>query len=330
MRIAYLILAGTVRWNIRPDDPVEFPAIPMLQATVLNPLALGTHKVSEQTILPLRDGCIHILTNNIHFKVPEEVNVSGDSFPAFQNWLRLIRLVSRQAMLPTDIVGLGSFNNMEEKLTVDIPKLNYSCKIIGTYRIETAIDASILLRASQIGSDSDIPICHEILLDALAAFERNDYRQTVLYAAIAIESLARTYLGSVYERAVTSQQPPAHLNIVEFPQAGGLVQKKDPVFSLLYDNDSFQRLLHESPLYLTRRSLLVENDDLYRRALSLYRTRNRLGHGHVIPENNTENLLSIDSAGALNGLETAIQVFEWFGETGYRLPRLDSYKVEHN
>ncbi|MDD4911167.1 MAG: hypothetical protein PHP57_02640 [Sideroxydans sp.] len=328
MRIAYLILPRAIRWNIRPDDPVEFPAIPKLQVTVLNPLALEIHKVGELTTFPLRDGCIHTITNTIHFRVPDELNISGDSFPAFQNWLRLLRLVSRQAMLPTDIVGVAS-SNIEGKLSVNIPKAAFSYTIMGTYRIETAVNTSVLLRASQINSDSEIPICHEILLDALAAFERNDYRQTVLYSAIAVESLARTYLDTAYEVAITSPHPPMHLNILEFPQAGGIVQKKDPIFSLLYDNDNFQRLLHESPLYLTRRSLLAENENLYRRAINLYRTRNRLGHGHMIPEN-SENLLSIDSVGALSGLETAISVFEWFGETGYRLPRFDAYEVKKN
>lgn len=328
MRVAYLILPGTIRWNIHPDDPVEFPAIPKLQTTVLNPLALGTHKVSEVTTFPLRDSRIHVITNHIHFKAPEELNISGDSFPAFQNWLRLLRLVSRQAMLPTDILGVAS-SNIEGNLTIDIPEFAHSYKIMGTYRIETAIDASTLLRASQINSDSDIPICHEILLDALAAFERNDYRQATLYSAISVESLARTFLDSAYEEAIASPNPPEHLNIVKFPQAGGVVQKKDPIFSLLYDNDNFQRLLHESPLYLTRRSLLVENENLYRRAINLYRTRNRLGHGHVVPEN-SENLLSIDRTGALSGLETAIKVFEWYGETGYRLPRFDTYEAKHD
>lgn len=324
MKIVSVTLAGTLRWNVHLNDPITFPAIPSLEITVINPLARGMKQQhSIPSTYPLSDGRIHVIANQFYLIIPDELNL--DDCRLITNWLRILRIVSRQSMLPTDCIAMG-ISGSDEKLSIEHPKLTTSFQLIGSYRVNTAIDAAVLAKAAQISSDSNFPIYHEILLDALAALEKNDYRQAVLYSAIAVESLARTSLDAAYQSAITSQQPPIHLNIREFTQAGGVAKKKDPIFSLLFESENFSRLLHECPLYLTRKSLLFDNESLYRDAINLYRTRNRLSHGHIIPENNNESLLSIDSGGAFNGLDIAIKVFDWHGETGYRLPRLDVYE----
>jgi len=99
--------------------------------------------------------------------------------------------------------------------------------------------------------------------------------------------------------------------------------RKDPVYALLAKGDNFACLLHEVPLYLFRRSLLQENQELYRRAVSLYRTRNRLSHGRLV-EPGEEDLLLVNRDGAFRSLAVAVEVFQWFGMSGYFLPRFDA------
>jgi hypothetical protein len=113
--------------------------------------------------------------------------------------------------------------------------------------------------------------------------------------------------------------------VLEFAQAGGTTTKKDPVYMLLVDGQRFSRLLHEAPLYLLRRSLLKDDAELFRRSIRLYRTRNRLSRGQAVTGN--EDYCSVDQDGALESLDTAIRVFQWFGIAGYVLPVMDQERL---
>ena len=71
-------------------------------------------------------------------------------------------------------------------------------------------------------------------------------------------------------------------------------------------------------MYLLARSLRHDDENLYRRAHSLYRTRNCLAHTGEI-DSNKEGLLDVDHKGAAEALTVMNSVIEWFGETGTSL-----------
>jgi hypothetical protein len=89
---------------------------------------------------------------------------------------------------------------------------------------------------------------------------------------------------------------------------------KDPVFDLISATDRMGRLLHEQPLYLVRKSLLLENEALYAKALVLYNTRNKIMHEGGPPDE--QNPLPIDDRGAWTACNTARDVLAWFGDHG--------------
>jgi hypothetical protein len=201
MKVATLHLAGEVRWRLRVGDPKEVFLTSIRGCRLLNPLIFLEYSSAAQVIASLGDEC-RVVTRHLGVRLPETeiaIEVLRDRFLYF---LRTLRFVSRQASLPTELVAI----NVGEVET--LPPLNFPGAsgghiiIIGRYRWQTAISPQVVQQADSLGLESDIPICHEILLDALHAFERSDYRQAILYAAISVESLATTELETEYSRVL--------------------------------------------------------------------------------------------------------------------------------
>ena len=87
----------------------------------------------------------------------------------------------------------------------------------------------------------------------------------------------------------------------------------DPVFKRLCNGrPSFRDLLHERPLYLLKRSLLLEDKSLFDAGLALYGTRNAISHTGVVEDPNDARW-PIDEEHARRGLEVARSLFAWFG-----------------
>lgn len=322
MKVATLLLAGEIWWNLGPADPPVWPIASLGGCQIVNPLVFAG-AVDGPQILPFAADCCYVLTSHLAVQIPDSDSLQADRFGgSCVAFLRTLRLVAKQASLPTDLFGIhiSELDSLPELKFPGAP--NTKGFLIGKYRFDTAVTTARIGQADQYGLTPDIPICHEILLDALRACEKHNAREAILYAAIAVEAFARTVLETEYRRTLTADPPPAHANVLSFPQAGGGIVRKDPIYALLADGDSFSRLLHEVPLYLLRRSLLQDNENLYRRAINLYRTRNRLSHGRLV-EAGEEDLFFIDGDGALRSLAVAIEVFQWFGASGYLLPRLD-------
>ena len=322
MKLCILHLNRAIRWNVHPEDPVSFPIVAGLDIELFNPFSSIVESQERIPIL-LPDTRIHVVTHDLYLKMLKDPD--ENFYAQICDWLRLLRLVSKQASLPNDLVSYIVPKGVEGQVTLKLPTKFPKVTIFGRFHLETAIDKASINRAYELDSDNSIPICHELILDALLASETRRYRESILYSAIAIESLAKYSLDRAYQEAIVSTNPPQHLNILNFPQPGGDMIKKDPIFTLLNESDNFSRLIHEAPLYLSRRSLLNDDSTLYARAKSLYQTRNRLSHGQQISTNDS-HLLSVDGDGAKEAVDTAIRVFAWLGEHGYHVP--DSEHVE--
>jgi hypothetical protein len=78
--------------------------------------------------------------------------------------------------------------------------------------------------------------------------------------------------------------------------------------------------MHEMSLYVLGRSLRHDKEGLYKRALVLYRSRNRIVHLGTT-DDAKEEVLPVDGAGAHNAIETADAVLTWLGvNRGIKLP----------
>jgi hypothetical protein len=322
VKICTVVIGGIIRWNVTPADPIQIPLQSLPGWTLIHPLLKPVRSPRDKLVFALADGCYHIHTSHINFRIPDnETNLEriGELVARF---LGNLRIACRQANMDTEAIAISG---VHADVPLDQPAYPIAGamkgNLIGSYRVRTAVTAAKIVETD--GQADAMPIFHEILLDALEAIEASDFRKAILYGAIAMESLARTCLDIEYAKALASAQPPAHLNICRFPQAGGAIVTKDPVFVFLFESDSFGRLLHETPLYLTRRSLLIDNQDLYRGAIKLYKTRNRIGHG-VAYAADEQDLFELDRDGAYESLAVVISVANWFGVTGYELPLLDS------
>ena len=150
------------------------------------------------------------------------------------------------------------------------------------------------------------------MLDALEANFGQDYRKALLYAAIATEAFARGQIENAMASVIAARA--LQHRVVSFALPGGGRTDKDPVYEVLASSDSFSRLLHEQSLYVLGRSLLIDAPDLYKEALRLYGTRNKIAHLGATPPDDKYFQATRDDA--LEGLATAVQVLEWFGDSG--------------
>jgi hypothetical protein len=321
MKAWVLMLPDLVRWNIRSGDPATFPITAAGDVSLVNPLAAPlVFSTARADVFRLDDDLLHVLGNQLIFLLGDERE--RDQVEEATSWLRLLRLVGKQASLPTSPIAYAEREIDEKELNVKWPADFRKGEIFGEYRVATALKAAAIANARSIGVEANVPLCDELLLDAILALEDRRYREAILFCAIAIESLAKDQLTRIYEQALMAKEPVSHLNIVESTQAGGQTTKRDPIFAILVDGDNFGRLLHEAPLYVLRRSLLVDQPALYQHARELYGTRNRLGHGQQITEQaqKEQNLLGVDAKGGKKAVQTAIDVFQWFGRSGFQLP----------
>lgn len=320
-------LDGDCRWLVKRGDPllIELKSLPGW--SLVNPLAMFPNDKIDRGVgfVPISEDECHLWSYSITFLLPaKEPDSSWDE--KISAFLRNLRAVTKQAALPTE------FAAMQTEQVEKLPKLKFpepkkvTMHLIGSFRLKTQITFQSIIEADSLGLQALIPIFHFLILDALKALESSDYRKAILYGAIALESLARTVLDAEYDRLMALDKPPKHLRIIEMCQAGGSISKKDPIYKLLSDGDNFGRLLHELPLYLSNKSLLLDDQELYRLAVNLYRTRNRIGHGHEITETD-KDVFAVNKKGASTALEVACKVFSWHGHKGYVVPVFDSIRI---
>jgi len=326
VKVATLLLKGEIRWNVRPADPATLSLASVHGCKLVNPL-LFTGPGDRPQIIPLTAECCHVLSNRLMLVVPRGKASSEAISVAAHTFLRTLRIASRQATLPTEFFGV----NVGQVL--QFPALRFPGApatkgfLRGTYRVETAATLTLVERIEQAGVALDVPVCHEVLLDALRACEIRNAREAIVYAALAVETLVRSVLDAEYRKVLAAPSPPAHLNVVSqnvvpLPKGKRSNPRTDPIYDLLLKDSTLARLLHEAPLYLMRRSLLQENAELYGRVVALDRASHRFSHGRA-SDPDDDGLFALDQEGALRALAIAVELFDWFGIRGYALPRMD-------
>jgi hypothetical protein len=71
---------------------------------------------------------------------------------------------------------------------------------------------------------------------------------------------------------------------------------------------------------LLGKSLLVDLPDVYRQALMLYSTRNKIVHRGDVGEDDATQCFSLTSGDAWTALRCVASVFRWFGEPPVAFP----------
>jgi hypothetical protein len=180
------------------------------------------------------------------------------------------------------------------------------------YIYHTSITWEHVMIANTTLINNNLPVYGTLLLDAILAYMESDYRRAILYAALSAETVATTKLEEAYNKLLQTGDPEDNIRLVSFSRKKETVLK-DPVYKFLFDRGSFRELIHELPLYLFKRSLLIENEKLYQKADKLYRTRNNIAHRGEVSTGQETSRFGINTEGAKAAITCAIDLFKWFG-----------------
>lgn len=311
-----LELAGVVYWRLSLHCPSEV-ALPGLSGwSVVTPIGMGRMGHPSFGAIPYADE-IHVLAREIVLRFRGQEASMQSPGDAAANALSLLRFLSRQQTIPRRWLSMA----MRELQPYGcIPSewtqphtLGYKTR---DYFIHCAVTDGHLKTLIGLPHEFSVPIHVDVLLDALEAHADQDYRKSLLYSAIAMEAFSQAYLDAAYSSVLAQRSAEHRVRSIEI--AGGKQVLKDSVYEALSVGDNFGRLLHDRPLYLLGRSLLLDEPDSYRQALTLYGTRNKIAHRGMSPEG--EKYLPLSAEGARQGLKIAIDIFRWLGDPGPYVP----------
>jgi hypothetical protein len=339
MEICVLIFGGSTYWKLSPTDPLfyEIRSIPGVQliSPILFPSIEGLMDAKPVRSRKPTSGYVGDLylfeTVGIAFKVdpncigrykPKDVSRfasyrSGQAPPLIEiatSLLGALRHFSKQA----DMCAGGDDLNFWEWLELEeLPPPAHSEPSSMKWSVPQLTADRAVTRAHIEAwcagvLDLKVPIFDTLFLDAICAHAAHDYRKSILYSAIALESAVAMVLDEQYE---TKVKPSAATDwrVIELPIAGGNTARKDPIWELLKKREDANYLLHEGALYILRKSLLVENEGLFQLVQRLRATRNKIVHHGEPPEPNTDQYLTIDMEGSSDALNCANAVFRWLG-----------------
>jgi hypothetical protein len=323
MRISLVGVRDPIAWAVRREDPVQIPLDNPPGWSLLHPSAAvgdvfmepyGTSYVPQ-----LEDGRWLLTNHQLAFILPEAVS-SEELGKVAESLLRRLRHVTKQVTLTLDLVMTVS-REVDALPQLEFPgETGYCPDRIRDHFIDTPVTVEAVQQAGGLSIDFNAPTYEILLMDAFAALLREDYRTAILYAAIAVETLAGALCEEEHERLFKANPRSDTIRAISTISAGGLAEEVDPIYRHLRHSRSFRVLISELPLYVFRRSILHENHGLYQRALRLYCTRNNLAHQGQLAAG--ADVFPITHAGAIQALECAVEVFGWFGSPGrYLIPR---------
>jgi hypothetical protein len=337
-RVLLVSTTASVRWRIVRGTPPLFNA-KLGKYTLVNPI-LSTKLDSQSRanvhpkdiFLPSNDEFV-FSSQDIGLAVPPDAEEQTDVYAiaaevsSFLVWLRSL---SFQDQIPSTPVVVAISDTVAESSVISaFPDVSDTSEgFCRAYLVESCATWSCAEEAARkVTARERVPVHHHILVDAFSAFQAHDYRQCLLYAAIATEALAASRLEQEYAaRLVTGGVP--DLRAIEIPIAGGSTVRKDPVYEVLSARTEFSSLLHERPLYLMGRSLRVECPETYRRARMLYSTRNKIVHRGELSEDDMTQCFSLTHGDAWAALCCVADIFRWFGEQSIIYPDNRLVKVQ--
>ncbi|WP_348270041.1 hypothetical protein P8936_06325 [Edaphobacter paludis] len=186
----------------------------------------------------------------------------------------------------------------------------YRATILRPSQLVDAVTLTTFQQAVDLPPEFVAPMQATLYLDAVTAYRRGEPRICILFSAMAMEIGFGTALDQAHESALNDPNNPRY-RVVNIPIGNGEFSTKDPIFDRLKERVDFSTRMHEMALYAFGRSLRLEDEVLYKRALTLYRSRNKIVHLGTTED--AKEVLSVDSSGALAALQTAHDSLKWLG-----------------
>lgn len=351
MKIYAISLAGNIYWRIHRSDPLILNLKSLPGWFLINPLTyseveLASKNFSFKKILVV-NGTIIVLTGGFIlgtsleefdptsipfpiekakiFRLDSEEKASSDISDLLPTYVERfssnLRQTSKQVTIPTSfcVISKGELLELPELNFTEVKKTEVS---IPRYTLDTAVTWGNLTDADLDFLASKSFVYERLLLDAIHAYKDKDYRRSLLCTAISVETLAATKSDEAYDLITQNGDADNVLRLVSFSQKGGTLITKDPVYELLRSGSKFLELLHEIPLYIFGKSLLVDNEALYQKATRLYRTRNKIAHLGE-PHAGNQTTFAMTEEDALEAIECAMNIFQWFEvSTHFPIPKL--------
>lgn len=330
MNVAVITLPGTAIWRF-DEQHLMSPAMAAIGGwSILAPLpnVLKWKKPPFSFLCQLADGS-YLFISHVFFLVADDaqpVELDSDKLNTLlDRYLTSLRVIAQQPELPRSLAAFNPPARVPKLPPCSLPAL----KAKGTVRKDFA-DSAITLQQLSDANDAvmsgNVPVHGELINDAAELYLSSNYRSSIIFSAMAIESCAGYVLDCEYESVRKTKAKSSAYRCLTIKVNNKQSVKKDPIYLALRSGTGeggshFLPLLHECPLYLQQRSLLLDDPRTYQRAHALYRTRNGLAHTGTT-DAEKDGLLPISSKGALEAMETANAVLAWFGQRGTSIPTL--------
>ena len=323
MNVLRVIFPKTNYWKIGRDDPPIFELKSFAGWSIINPLVYPEFSSSSEhfpiqtrLIAMIGDATVLAETNGIILAVSAlyiDSDFNPEQFAEYLNiFLEHLRHASKQTDIARQFIALSletrpiEFSHMLFPIAAQESKSH-----VKRYIVRTSIAWEHVKVADTTLINNNLPVYGTLLLDSILAYMESDYRRAILYAALSAETVATTKLEEVYNRFLQEKDPEGTIRLVSFSRKKETIVK-DPVYKFLFDKGGFTQLIHELPLYLFRRSLFIENEQLYQKAEKLYHTRNKIAHRGEVSTGRETSHFGINNAGAKAAIMCAIDLFKWF------------------
>lgn len=303
--------------------------------SIASPLCIGQHFVGRCDISNVMPDETIVLSCDMLLLVHLEDNANMQDaieIPTMvTRFLNAIRVICKQPEIPRSVVAYTPAHEIDDVvISDDLPRTTQQ-SLFRRYILESALTFDHLHPASDAVANETVPVHGELANDAAEAAISSNFRSAIIFAAAAIESCAGSVLDEEYKRRLNEPQHGPEHRFVTIQVNRNNSVTKDPIYLSLRNGagdggSRFLTLLHECPLYLLGRSLKIDDQELYRKSHSLYRTRNNLAHTGTIEAQQT-GLLTVDFNGAMEAIDVANQVLMWFGESGTSLPNSDMVEI---
>lgn len=316
----YIVLTGgNINWRIHQNSSKLYRFKSNKEIALVNPMYYYSKKwrglIENSQMFVKINGEYQIRTKGLIFKQYVD-EIRPNQFVEFlSSLIYQIRIISKQANLNPNNFFI-SYSVLEIDDLEKIPNVDETEEIMirGDYYSTMVLWEMVKEADNRINKRIKSPIYIEILTDAFNGLINQEYRKTILYSSIAIESMLAIKLDEEYEKIIEKKKKTAY-RISKFTTANGDVFK-DPIYQRLKEKTNFSILLHERPLYIWKRSVLLEDENLYKSAKQLYSTRNKIVHWGE-PDPSINDLLKIDKEGANKAFTVARNLFKWAGITEF-------------
>jgi hypothetical protein len=321
-----VMLDGTAWWQTEPGDPIMIPMDSRPGWSLINPGCYPRLKLEEEDlrygvyVVPHNNAeALVIATNALVFESPVRDWKDDGAFFVSHDLpliLRQLRYVSGYAHFPLKFMSAGFRELQKGEMSFQEWPSEPASAAIGRFNLQASLTADNIKMFVDLPADYTPPVYAELLLDTIEALSSFDFKKSILYAAIAVETMAATLLDEEYERLRSASESDHKYRFINRQSRSEFPAKMDPVYKAMMKGrrSQLKPLLDEIPLYILGRSLLTDTKELCDSMIELHKERSKIVHSGDadLPESGLR--ASHDWIAAK--IRDVVKVFEWFGLDG--------------